>query len=434
MINPQMKVGFIGAGIFGSMVVVQLSNMSGLRPSIIADVRLENAYKAYELSGCKNRDVIKANNVSEANYAIEENTSVVTQDSRILLESDVDIVVEATGIPEYGARYSFEALMNKKHVVMVNVETDVLVGPLLKRIAENSNLVYSLAYGDQPALIVELCEWAKTLNLEIIAAGKGTKYMPKLRMSKPEDAFKIFGFDEETIKSLNPNPKMYNSFIDGTKSAVEMVSVSNMTGLMPDVRGMHFPTATIEDIPRKLCLKREGGILNNEHVVEVVSSITYDGEEVKPNLRHGVYIVFRSDNDYIQNLLEIYSGIRGKRNSMLYRPFHFTGIEAPISIAKIALSKEPTGSPIGWYSDVITAAKIDLGRGTVLDGGGGYRVYGLAEDAKVSKAENYLPIGLANGVKTKRRIKADEIITYDDIELNEDSFALKLRRIQESIC
>lgn len=433
--NECVKVGVIGAGVFGSTVVVQLAKMKGVKPCIIADVRLENAIRAYELAGYKKSDIIKVNDSLKANIAIEKDKPVITKDSNVLLNSDVDIVVEATGIPEFGSKHAFEAIMNKKHVVMVNVEADVLVGPLLKRLADNSNVIYSLAYGDQPALIKELVDWASSLSLNIVAAGKGTRYVPKFRRSRPEDALKIFGFTNETIKVLKPNPKMYNSFIDGTKSAVEMVSVSNMTGLIPDVRGMHFPTASIQEIPIKLSLKKDGGILENEGVVEVISSLREDGSEVYPNLTWGVYIVFRSESSYVRKLLPQYGLYMNKnhKNALLYRPYHLVGVEAPISIAKIALYKEPTGSPISWYSDVITAAKKDLEKGEVLDGEGGYTVYGLAETARIAKRENLLPIGLANGVKVKRSIKMDEMITYDDVELNEESFGLRLRRMQESV-
>jgi predicted homoserine dehydrogenase-like protein len=320
---------------------------------------------------------------------------------------------------------------------MVNVEADALAGPVLKRLADNAGVVYSLAYGDQPALIKELFDFARSLDLNVIAAGKGTKHTPQFKRSKPEEALRHYRFTDEMIKALKPNAKMYNSFIDGTKSAIEMVAVSNMTGLMPDVRGMHFPTATTPEIPVKLSLKEDGGILEHEHIVECVSSLTEDGSEVHPNITQGIFVIVRSDNRHVQTLLPqpqhgLFSNSNGK-NVMLYRPYHILGIEAPHSVLKIALYTEPTGAPIGWYSDVIVAAKRDIDAGETLDGEGGYTVYGLAEDAKVSREGSCLPMGLANGVRARRAIKADEIITYGDVELNEGSFALRLRRLQESL-
>jgi len=432
MIDDKVRIGIIGAGVFGTMMIIQLARMQGLEPSIVADVKLDHALQALELARTRRGEIVEVHTVSRANAAMDKHKMVVTKDAQVLVQSDIDIVVEATGNAEVGARYVFEALMNKKHIVLVNVETDALTGPILKKIANNSDLHYSLAYGDQPALINELYDWAKTLGLEIIAAGKGTRYKPAFRRNTPDDALQIYGFNEASIQKMHPNSKMYNSFIDGTKSAVEMVSVSNMTGLKPDIRGMHFPTATINEIPNKLCLQKDGGILQQEHVVEVVSSLTNEGHEVHPNLRHGVYLVFRSMDDQIQQQAGMYCDQKGTGNALLYRPYHFTGIEAPISVAKIAFDNTCTGSPLGWYSDVITVAKRDLARGEVLDGGGGYTVYGLAEDACVSRKEHFLPIGLANGVRVKRRILTDEILTYDDVELNEASFGLQLRRIQES--
>ncbi len=432
MIDDGVRIGVIGAGVFGTMMIIQLTRMQGLRPSIIADVKLDHAIRALELARTCQSEITEAHTANKANTAMDQHKVVVTNDAQVLIQSDIDIVIEATGNAEIGARYAYEALMKRKHIVLVNVETDALVGPILHKLADNSDLHYSLAYGDQPALITELCDWATTLGLEIIAAGKGTRFMPAFRRNSPEKALEMYGFDEPMIQQMHPNSKMYNSFIDGTKSAVEMVSVSNVTGLKPDIRGMHFPTARINEIPDTLCLQEDGGILHREHVIEVVSSLTQEGFEVHPNLRHGVFLVFRSTNEYIQQLAGMYCDQHDTGHAFLYRPFHFTGIEAPISVAKIAFDNKSTGFPQGWFSDVIAVAKRDLASGEVLDGGGGYTVYGLAEDACISTKEHFLPIGLANGVRVKNRILADEILTYDDVELNEALFGVQLRRIQES--
>lgn len=432
IMNDPVRIGVIGAGVFGTMMIIQLSRMQGLKPAIITDKKIEYATQALEHAQTRKNEIIEVNTASRANTAMDEQKIVVTQDANVLVQSDIDIVVEATGNAEVGAQYAYQTLMNKKHLVLVNVETDALIGPILQRLADNSDLHYSLAYGDQPALINELCDWAKTLDLEIIAAGKGTRYKPAFRRNTPDDALHMYGFDHAMIQKMHPNSKMYNSFIDGTKSAVEMVSVSNMTSLKPDIRGMHFPTARINEIPDKLCLQKDGGILRHEHVVEVVSSLTPEGTEIHPNLRHGVYLVFRSTNKHIQQLAGMYCDRKNADNAFVYRPYHFTGIEAPISVAKIAFENTCTGFPLGWYSDVITAAKKDLAPGELLDGGGGFTVYGLAEDACVSRKTHFLPIGLANGVRVKHPIAADEILTYDDVEFNEASFSLQLRRKQES--
>ncbi len=432
LLNGQVRVGVIGAGVFGTMMIVQLARMRGLKPAIIADINIKYVTHALELAQTRQNQIIEVTTASQANAAMDEQKIVVTPDANVLVQSDIHIVVEATGNAEVGSQYAYKTLMNKKHLVLVNVETDALVGPILQRLAENSNLHYSLAYGDQPALINELYEWAKTLDLEIIAAGKGARYTPAFRRNTPDDALQTYGFDQTMIQKMHPNSKMYNSFIDGTKSAVEMVSVSNMTGLKPDIRGMHFPTARINEIPDKLRLQKDGGILRHEHVVEVVSSLTEDGTEVHPNLRHGVYLVFRSPNEHIQQLAGMYCDRKHADTAFTYRPYHFTGIEAPISVAKIAFENTCSGYPIGWYSDVIAAAKKDLAPGELLDGGGGYAVYGLAADACVSRKAHFLPIGLANGVRVKHRIAADDVLTYDDVDLDEASFSLQLRRMQES--
>ncbi len=430
-----IKVAFIGAGRFTTMMMAQIARMKGLRVSLVADLSEERACQALHRADLEGASICRTDSLTEANDAIASGRLVVTQDGMLAVRSAVDVVVEATGLTEPGALHSYHAIMNGKHVVMVNVETDVLLGPFLKTLADRVGVTYSLAYGDQPALIKELYDWATALGLQVVAAGKGTKYTPDLRKSTPDTVWELYGHTEEEVLRGDLNPKMYNSFLDGTKSAIEMVAVSNMTGLVPDVPGMHFPPVSVPDIPSVLCPKDDGGILSRTGVVEAISSTYYDGATVPEGLRWGVYVVVTSDSQYLRNAMAEYGIATGGngRYALMYRPYHFVGMEAPISIAAAALRGEPTGAPEGApVSEVVTAAKRLLSPGELVDGEGGYTVYGLAHTAVDAAARGLLPMGLAAGARLQRLVAEDALLTYDDVALPQDSFALKLRRLQDA--
>ena len=297
-----IRVGLIGAGRFGTMILAQIVRMQGMRVAVVADASGEQLSAALKRAGVEPEAVVHTDSSSTANDAIGGGKIVATEDSTLAIESDVDVVVEATGLVEAGARHAHEAILHDRHVVMVNVETDVLVGPMLARLAEQAGRTYTLAYGDQPALVKELYDWATALGYEVMAAGKGTKFSPSLRKSTPDTVWELYGHTEEEVERAGLNPTMYNSFLDGTKSAVEMVSVSNMTGLVPDVRGMHFPPVPTTEIPSVLCPQEHGGILSRRGVVEVVSSTYYDGRPVAADLRWGVYVVVTSDSSYLTRI------------------------------------------------------------------------------------------------------------------------------------
>jgi len=319
---------------------------------------------------------------------------------------------------------------------MVNVETDVTVGPFLKRLADSAGVVYTLVDGDQPGVTMNIVEWARTLGFEIVAAGRGTVFYGDDRAGTPDTAPARFGFSEEMIERRTINLKMFNSFRDGSKAQIEMTALANMTGLAPDVRGMHEPSLNIADIPRTFSLREEGGILSQQGVVELANSVAEDGETMLSSpLGMGVFVVIRTEHPFIQEDLTSYHlhpGGNGK-NFLLYRPYHLVAVEAPISIAKAALYGQPTGAPLPRpVAEVVTVAKRDLNQGEQLDGSGGYTVNGLIEKAEIARAENLLPLGLASGVKLKQDIAQGTAITYDMVELDEDSFVLKLRRLQDA--
>ena len=434
--NP-IRVGIIGAGKFGAGLVAQLSQMQGMVASAIADINLKRAIGTYTVSNVPPDAISRVQNVNTLNDAIRSGKRAITENGLHIIQSDlIDVVVESTGIPEVGARMAYHTLMHKKHLVMVNVEADVTVGPFLRRLADNAGVVYTLVDGDQPGVTMNIVEWAKTLGFEIVAAGRGTVFYDDDRIGIPDTVPQRFGFSEELIERRTINFKMFNSFRDGSKAQIEMTALANMAGLPPDVRGMHEPSVNISDIAQVFSLKEEGGILSRHGVVELANSIATDGKTPLDNpLRMGVFVVIRTEHPFTQEDLagyNLYPGGNGK-NYLLYRPYHLVAVEAPISIAKAALYGEPTGTPLPTpVADVITVAKRDLKVGEVLDGSGGYTVNGFIEKAEIARAENLLPLGLSDGVKLKRDVFQGETISYDMVELNEDSLILKLRRLQDA--
>jgi predicted homoserine dehydrogenase-like protein len=413
------------------MMIAQIARMPGMRVAVACYLDTERATEALGRGEREVRPVI-AQSVSKANDAIERDIPVVTESSQVAIEAEVDVLVEATGIPDAGARHAFDAIMAGTHVVMVNVEADVLVGPILKKMADSAGVVYSLAYGDQPALIEELYDWAAGLGFEVVAAGKGTMYLPEYRKGTPDEALARYGYSPKDAAVAGLNPRMYNSFLDGTKSAVEMCAVANMTGLMPDVPGMHFPPAGVRDLPRILIPEEDGGILSRRGVVEVVSSLDRDGSEVAESTRWGVFAVITSDSDYLRRCLKDYglptdpSG----RYGAVYRPYHLVGMEAPVSIARAALYGEATGSPRARVGEVVAVTKRRLDPGDVLDGEGGSTVYGILVDATHATAERMLPIGLCHGARVVRPAVEGQTLGYGHVELPPSGFARRLRELQ----
>ncbi len=413
-----VRVGVIGAGRFGTMILCQLAAMQGMRASIVAEINGARGMQALAHAGFSADTVVRTDDPRRIRAAIARGTPVLTEDARILLQSDVDVVVEATGVPEAGVTSALEGIRHGKHVVMVTVEADVLAGAVLRRAADQAGVVYTAAYGDQPSLIHELYDWAAGLGFEVVAAGKGTKYLPAYRRGTPLDVWDRYGIGPDERDGLNP--KMYNSFTDGTKSAIEMAAVANMTGLRPDCRGMHFPPAGIERLPEVLKPVEEGGILRHTGVVEVVSSLDRDGRPVPNDLRWGVYVVVTSPRPYVRRCFAEYGlpvDHTGKY-AAVYRPHHLVGLELPVSIARAALDHEATGAPLPVpEAAVVCAAKRPLAVGDVLDGEGGSTVYGLIDVAATAWRERLLPIGLSHGARVLRPIAEDGLVRLDDVSL-----------------
>ena len=311
------------------------------------------------------------------------------------------MVVEATGHPAAGVVHARTAIREGKHIVMVNVEADVLVGPVLAREAEAAGVVYSMAYGDQPALTCELVDWARACGFEVVAAGKGTRYLPSYHTSTPDTVWDHYGLTAEQAGTARMNPRMFNSFLDGTKSAIEMAAIANATELTPAPDGLVFPPCGIDDLPNLLRPREVGGQLNHKGQVEVVSSLERDGRSVDRDLRWGVYVVLEAPNDYAANCFQQYGLITDTsgRYAAMHRPFHLVGLELNMSILSAALRGEPTGCTTDFRGDVVAVAKRDLAIGKVLDGEGGYTVWGKLVPAEDSLALGGVPIGLAHGAR-----------------------------------
>lgn len=414
-----IRVGLIGAGKFGSMFLNQVPTSPGLTVSAIADLSPDRARDACRTVGWSD-DRIKA-------------TAFVEDGRELAKRDDVDVVLEVTGSPAAGIRHARAAFANGKHIVMVNVEADVLAGPLLAREAASAGVVYSMAYGDQPALVCEIVDWARAAGFEVVAAGKGTKYQPHFHASTPDTVWDHYGLSAAQAKAAGMNPQMFNSFLDGTKSGIEMTAIANATGLKPPPDGLAFPDVPTDELQDKLIPQADGGLLADKGQVEVVSSVYRDGREMPNNLRWGVYAVFEAPNDYARACFKQY-GLKtdpsGKYSAM-YRPYHLIGLELGISALSAVLRREPTGHTRNFVSDVVSVAKRDLKQGEILDGEGGYTVWGKAQPATKSLQFGALPIGLAHGVKLKRSIREGEVVRWQDVTADEAADAVKTRRAME---
>jgi predicted homoserine dehydrogenase-like protein len=437
--SEPVRVGVAGAGLFGSNLVTQLERAPGLRTAAVADVATGKAVTAYERAGVDRDAVALVDGPDGAETAMADGRRVVLADGNDLATADVDVLVEATGVPSVGARHAFNALMAGTHVVMVTVEADTVVGPFLAELAERNGVTYSLAYGDQPALIVELVDWARTAGFDVVATGKGVPFREAFHHGTPDDVFERLGFEESFVEERDLNPRMYNSFVDGTKVAVEMCAVANATGLVPDVPRMHLPTAEIREIPAKLRPKADGGLLESTGVVDTVSTLYPDGSSVPEDrdIGFGVFVVTRSPHEHVRQYLSAYAGpgfhVAGDGEyQVFYRPHHLPGLETGVSVANAAVRNEPTGAPRERVAEVVGAAKRDLSPGEELDGGGGTTVYGVLVDAETADAEGYVPFELLDGATVTAEVGRDEILAEEDVDLDTDSFLYRLRETTDA--
>jgi|TARA_B110000093_G_C12910767_1_gene384661 predicted homoserine dehydrogenase-like protein len=417
--NP-VKVALIGAGKFGSMFLSQVPTTPGLEVAVIADLKPENAIKACKNVGWSDDLISKTKFVDEATQAIRL--------------SEVDVVVEATGFPAAGIEHARQAFQNGKHIIMVNVEADVLAGAALVKEAKSAGVVYSMAYGDQPALTAEIVEWARASGFHVSSAGKGTRYLPAYHKSTPDTVWDYYGLSHEEAAKAGMNPKMFNSFLDGTKSGLEMAAIANACGLEVPNDGLLFPPCGMDDLANILKPSKFGGILEQNGQVEVVSSFERDGRPVFKDLRWGVFAVLEAPNDYAASCFKQYGMNTDNTGqfSAMYKPFHLIGMELNISIFSAALLNQATGQTQKFTGDVVSTTKRNLKKGEMLDGEGGATVWGKLIPAKLSLSIEALPIGLAHGIKLKNEIKENEIIKWSDVEFSSTDPAISYRRSMEA--
>ena len=417
--NP-VKVALIGAGKFGSMFLSQVPTTQGLEVAVIADLKPENAINACKNVGWSDELINKTKFVDEAIKAIRL--------------SEVDVVVEATGFPAAGIEHARQAFQNGKHIIMVNVEADVLAGPALVKEAKSAGVVYSMAYGDQPALTVEIVEWARASGFNVTSAGKGTRYQPVYHQSTPDTVWDYYGLSHEEAKKAGMNPKMFNSFLDGTKSGLEMAAIANACDLKVPTNGLLFPPCGMDDLANILKPKKYGGLLEENGQVEVVSSLERDGRPVFKDLRWGVYAVLEAPNDYAASCFKQYGMNTDDtgRFSAMYKPFHLIGMELNISIFSAALLNQATGQTQKFTGDVVSTSKRNLKKGEILDGEGGSTVWGKLVPSNLSLSIEALPIGLAHSVKLKNDVKQNEIVKWSDVEFSLNDPAIAYRRSMET--
>jgi predicted homoserine dehydrogenase-like protein len=418
--DQPLRLGLIGAGKFAAMYLAQVPRTPGIRLMAIADLAPANAKANLERVGWSQELIGK---------------TPITEDWRKLISNpEIDIVIEATGNPMAAVEHALAAFENGKHVVMVTVEADAFCGPLLAQKAKQAGVVYSLAYGDQPALICDLVDWARAAGFPVVAAGRGHKWLPHFAQSTPETVWGYYGLSPEQAKIGGLNPKMFNSFLDGSKPAIETTAVCNATGLTPAPQGLIYPPGSIDEIPALMRPKEEGGVLHHKGQVEVISSLKADGTPIPYDIRFGVFVVFEGETEYIQRCFSEY-GVKtdpSGRYACLYKRWHLIGLEVGISVASVGLRGESTGCPTGWRADAVAVAKKELKPGEMLDGEGGYTVVGRLMPAADSLAQACLPLGLAHGWKVVKPVAVGQALRWSDVQVDSNSTAVRVRREMES--
>jgi predicted homoserine dehydrogenase-like protein len=414
-----VRVGLIGAGKFGSMFLAQVPALAGLEIAVISDLDPERAKAA-----CRNVGWDAAR-IARTRFCADGRAAG--------LDERVEVVIEATGDAPAGIGHALAAFEAGKHVVMVNVEADALAGALLARKAGAANVIYSMAYGDQPALIAEMVDWARSSGFSVAAAGKGTKYLPAYHAVTPDGVWEHYGLTAAEAKRAGMNSQMFNSFLDGTKSAIEMAAVANACELDVPDDGLGFPPCGADELASVLRPRQLGGVLGADGMVEVVSSLRRDGKPVERDLRWGVYVVFKAASDYAAACFKQYGLPTDStgRYAAMYKPYHLIGLELSISVLNVALRGEPTGSCRAWRGDAVAVAKRALKAGDMLDGEGGYTVYAKLIPAARSLALGALPIGLAQRARMVRDVAAGDFVTAADVALDDAAPAVRVRREME---
>ena len=416
-----IKIAFIGCGKFVSMFLAQYNHLNKIHIDSIVDINIDQAKKNCSNSGIKSESIKKIN----FSKSLDE-----------ILDREIEIFIEATGNPIIGTVHAYKIIKSKKHIILVNVEADITCGKYLSDLAKENNVICSMAYGDQPSLILEQIEWARLNGFDVICAGKGTKYHPSFEYSTPDTVWEHYGLTKQRAeKESGMNPKMFNSFLCGDKSAIEMCAVSNASNLKCPSNGLTFPPIGVYDIAKKMIPKKDGGLIESEGQVEVISSIDLQKKDINNDLRWGVYIVLKAKNEYVKNCFKDYGMVTDTSGnySAIWRPYHYIGLELAQSIYSIALDNRATGYTKNYNADVASIAKKNLKKGEKLDGEGGFCARGRLINSEKSKKEKILPLGLTDNAILKKDIIKNEVIKIDDVELNLPDEVIRARDYQYNL-
>ena len=414
-----IRVGVVGAGSFGSQMILAIEGTPGLTTAAVADIRPEAGCQILEMAGVSDDDVERVDDEAGLADANAAGRRAVTDDGTVVAGGNIDVVVEATGDANAAARNVFTALTTGSHVVNVTIQADAVVGPLLGRVARAGGVTYSLAYGDQPGRIVEQCDRAATVGLDVVAAGRTLSDIDRGRHRTPDDErageTRLAGHAAGT----------YEPASDGTKVAVESCVAANALGLRIDTPGMHGPKASLAEVPETLVPKSDGGLLEAGGVVDAVEPTDH---------AYSTFVVTTTANehrrDYLSRRRNVHTAHGGKYQ-VFYEPHHVAS-ESTVSVASVGLGDGPTGAPTCHAADVAGVAKRDLEPGETLDGGAGYTAYGTVERASVAAAAAHVPVELLDGAEVVREVGRDEFVTAEDVSLP-DSFLVGLRRVQDEL-
>ena len=428
--DDPVRIGIVGCGKFASMFLAQAIRTPGIHVAAIVDLKPEDARRNLARIGWP------AERCAAADFAaaLRSGGTWITEDiGPVFAEDRIDLVIDSTGDPASGVHHALLACRHGKSIIMVNVEADALAGPLLAQKAREAGIVYSLAYGDQPALICDLVDWARASGFDVTAAGRGHKWLPEFQFYTPDNVWDGYGLTPQQAEQGGLNPKMFTSFLDGTKPAIESTAVANATGLTPAPDGLAYPPASIDQLPNVCRPRSEGGVLDHKGQVEVVSSLQRDGRPLDYDIRFGVFVAFEADSDYIARCFREY-GLQtddSGRHAVMYKRWHLIGLELGVSVASVALRREPTGVATGWRADAVAVAKRNLEAGEVLDGEGGYTVSGQLMPAARSLAEGALPMGLAQRIRLVNPLAKGQLVRWSDVAVDPAHPAVRLRREME---
>lgn len=422
--NP-LSVALIGPGVYGSHLAYQIEETPGVEPTVLADLELEKATETYRKAGVPEEDVTVEETAGGIQSALAAGQRVATSGGAAAAGAPVDVVIETTGDAAAAAVHAWEAIDAGNDVVMVSVEVDATIGPLLARFADHRGVTYSMAYGDEPAQVVELCDWARAQGLDIVAAGQGTELTFKPHATQ-EDSLQRYDLPESFIENSKPDARMYNTFLDGTKVAVELCAAANALGYSTDTDGIHMPETDKDGLLETLRPAEDGGILDRTGVID---SVTPTDENPS------AFVVTAARNEATQDYLSQRYNIRtvnGGKYQLFHRPYHLPQ-ETIVSVAMAGLHDQPTGTVTEQTTEVVAAAKRDLEPGEIIVGGGGDTIYGRLQDATVAAEADLVPFELLAGAEVAQPVSTDQPLSAADVNLDTDSPLYHLRQLQETL-